>query len=330
MSMRFRTGSWRRRLSSPGWRLACSTRSRCAAASHSRLCSAAAVNSIRAEPAVRRSLPPPVLHRWWRPVLLLPMFLLLVLIRLLLVLQAGGEGGLPLAALQEAVKKRPRRPPMTRAMIMMIMCPPLFGFQKSRGVLSGWGERAAAADATDFASWDPLPAAGRGHRVRMCQHSNTQLLTPPAPSSPVGTPTTVEGRGQTDHTGRWEGATRCPRTPRSSWCRCGTEEMMQPCLIDLHLISLVATGCLQESKHYYGDYLRYQMGRQFYHQMGNLPDVMKSGVAPSYASWFSDPETAATYTQAQHNGKDHPPMGDAMTICRTATHTHTHTHTHTL
>ena len=106
--------------------------------------------------------------------------------------------------------------------------------------------------------------------------------------------------------------------------------MMQPCLIDLHLISLVATGCLQESKHYYGDYLRYQMGRQFYHQMGNLPDVMKSGVAPSYASWFSDPETAATYTQAQHNGKDHPPMGDAMTICRTATHTHTHTHTHTL
>ena len=23
---------------------------------------------------------------------------------------------------------------------------------------------------------------------------------------------------------------------------------------------------------------------------------------PSYADWFSDPETAATYTQAQHNG----------------------------
>merc|ERR1712151_276456 len=43
-------------------------------------------------------------------------------------------------------------------------------------------------------------------------------------------------------------------------------------------------------------------GRQFYHTMGNLPDVMTSGKAPSYASWFSDPDVAATYTQAQHNG----------------------------
>jgi len=56
------------------------------------------------------------------------------------------------------------------------------------------------------------------------------------------------------------------------------------------------------SRAYYGDYLRYQMGRQFYHRMGALPDVMATGEAPSYASWFSDPETAATYTQAQHNG----------------------------
>ena len=56
------------------------------------------------------------------------------------------------------------------------------------------------------------------------------------------------------------------------------------------------------SRAYYGDYLRYQMGRQFYHRMGALPDVMSTGVAPSYASWFSDPETANTYTQAQHNG----------------------------
>jgi len=59
---------------------------------------------------------------------------------------------------------------------------------------------------------------------------------------------------------------------------------------------------VSSSRHYYGDYLRYQMGRQFYHRMGALPDVMSSGEAPSYASWFSDPETAATYTQAQHNG----------------------------
>jgi len=56
------------------------------------------------------------------------------------------------------------------------------------------------------------------------------------------------------------------------------------------------------SRAYYGDYLRYQMGRQFYHRMGALPSVMSTGEAPSYASWFSDPETANTYTQAQHNG----------------------------
>jgi len=56
------------------------------------------------------------------------------------------------------------------------------------------------------------------------------------------------------------------------------------------------------SKQYYGDYLRYQMGRQFYHRMGALPDVMATGEAPSYASWFSDPDVAQTYTEAQHNG----------------------------
>ena len=56
------------------------------------------------------------------------------------------------------------------------------------------------------------------------------------------------------------------------------------------------------SRAYYGDYLRYQMGRQFYHRMGALPEVMSTGIAPNYASWFSDPETANTYTQAQHNG----------------------------
>jgi len=44
------------------------------------------------------------------------------------------------------------------------------------------------------------------------------------------------------------------------------------------------------SRHYYGDYLKLQIGRQFYHRMGELPDVMRTGEAPSYASWFSDPE----------------------------------------
>jgi len=56
------------------------------------------------------------------------------------------------------------------------------------------------------------------------------------------------------------------------------------------------------SRHFYGDYLQYQIGRQFYHTMGQLPDVMTSGKAPTYASWFSDPEVAKTYTRAQHNG----------------------------
>jgi len=87
------------------------------------------------------------------------------------------------------------------------------------------------------------------------------------------------------------------------------------------LTSLVAVKCLRRSadglytlspntarfmvstsRHFYGDYLQYQIGRQFYQRMGALPEVMTSGKAPSYASWFSDPEVAKTYTQAQHNG----------------------------
>ena len=40
------------------------------------------------------------------------------------------------------------------------------------------------------------------------------------------------------------------------------------------------TFLVQSSRHYYGDYLRYQMGRQFYHRMGALPDVMTTGRAP--------------------------------------------------
>merc|ERR1712228_390922 len=63
-----------------------------------------------------------------------------------------------------------------------------------------------------------------------------------------------------------------------------------------------ASFLVTSAKYYYGDYLRYQMGRQFYQRMGALPDVMLTGVAPSYADWFSDPEVAATYTKAQHNG----------------------------
>jgi len=56
------------------------------------------------------------------------------------------------------------------------------------------------------------------------------------------------------------------------------------------------------SKYYYGDYLKLQIGRQFYGQLGNLPQVMSTGSAPDYATWFADGETADTYTRAQHNG----------------------------
>lgn len=63
-----------------------------------------------------------------------------------------------------------------------------------------------------------------------------------------------------------------------------------------------AQYAVKSSRHYYGDYLQYQIGRQFYHRMGGLPDTMVTGKAPSYASWFSDPDVAKTYTEAQHNG----------------------------
>jgi len=38
--------------------------------------------------------------------------------------------------------------------------------------------------------------------------------------------------------------------------------------------------------------------------MGALPDVLSTGKGPDYATWFSDPEVAKTYTEAQHNGSD--------------------------
>eukprot|EP00440_Ansanella_granifera_P066484 gb/GFBE01072109.1/.p1 GENE.gb/GFBE01072109.1/~~gb/GFBE01072109.1/.p1 ORF type:complete len:393 (+),score=110.73 gb/GFBE01072109.1/:1-1179(+) len=101
------------------------------------------------------------------------------------------------------------------------------------------------------------------------------------------------------------------------WTACGIESPRMTTL----LTSLTAVKCLRRSsdglytlspntaqymvsssRHYYGDYLQYQIGRQFYQQMGALPDVMKTGKAPSYASWFSDPQVAKMYTSAQHNG----------------------------
>merc|ERR1719453_130422 len=59
---------------------------------------------------------------------------------------------------------------------------------------------------------------------------------------------------------------------------------------------------VKNSKYFYGDYLRLQMGQQFYGLMGTLPAVVKTGDAPDYAKWFSDPAEADRYTTAQHNG----------------------------
>jgi hypothetical protein len=56
------------------------------------------------------------------------------------------------------------------------------------------------------------------------------------------------------------------------------------------------------SRFYYGDYLKLQIGRQFYVQMGALPQVMSTGSGPDYATWFADGEAADIYTRAQHNG----------------------------
>lgn len=59
---------------------------------------------------------------------------------------------------------------------------------------------------------------------------------------------------------------------------------------------------VRSAKYFYGDYLRLQMGQQFYKHMSSLPQIMKTGEGPTYAKLFSDPEEADTYTRAQHNG----------------------------
>mmetsp|Transcript_109638 Transcript_109638/g.349819 ORF Transcript_109638/g.349819 Transcript_109638/m.349819 type:complete len:359 (-) Transcript_109638:109-1185(-) len=107
----------------------------------------------------------------------------------------------------------------------------------------------------------------------------------------------------------------------------GAEELGRACGVSAPrlqtlLTSLVATKCLRldpktlkysnspnvaqfmvsTSKHYYGDYLKFQIGKLFYHRMGRLSEVMKGGEVMDYQSWFSDPQVASTYTAAQHNG----------------------------
>ncbi|CAK9067860.1 unnamed protein product [Durusdinium trenchii] len=59
---------------------------------------------------------------------------------------------------------------------------------------------------------------------------------------------------------------------------------------------------VSSSKAFYGDYLKYQIGRLFYARMGQLLPVLKGEETLNYSGWFSDPEVAASYTMAQHNG----------------------------
>eukprot|EP01064_Diplonema_japonicum_P036141 TRINITY_DN8033_c0_g1_i2.p1 TRINITY_DN8033_c0_g1~~TRINITY_DN8033_c0_g1_i2.p1 ORF type:complete len:218 (+),score=46.32 TRINITY_DN8033_c0_g1_i2:41-694(+) len=59
---------------------------------------------------------------------------------------------------------------------------------------------------------------------------------------------------------------------------------------------------VEGSRHYYGDYIKYQIGRQFYKRLTDLGKIMTSGEAPTYSSWFEDPAEARMYTMAQHNG----------------------------
>lgn len=69
---------------------------------------------------------------------------------------------------------------------------------------------------------------------------------------------------------------------------------------------------VRSSKYFYGDYLSMQIGKQFYHHMGALPEVLKTGKAIDYATLFSDPAEADLYTRAQHNGS----VATARQLCK--------------
>jgi len=69
---------------------------------------------------------------------------------------------------------------------------------------------------------------------------------------------------------------------------------------------------VRSAKYFYGDYLRLQMGQQFYKHMGSLPQIMATGEGPTYEKLFASPEEADTYTKAQHNGS----LATAKTLCK--------------
>jgi pimeloyl-ACP methyl ester carboxylesterase/SAM-dependent methyltransferase len=61
----------------------------------------------------------------------------------------------------------------------------------------------------------------------------------------------------------------------------------------------------KRSRRYWGDYLSNQVDSQFYTRLADIDNTMRTGTQAShgYESWFeSDPDAAALYTKAQHNG----------------------------
>eukprot|EP00755_Sulcionema_specki_P027238 Sspe_Gene.16603::Locus_5860_Transcript_1_1_Confidence_1.000_Length_1290::g.16603::m.16603 len=58
----------------------------------------------------------------------------------------------------------------------------------------------------------------------------------------------------------------------------------------------------RSSRAYYGDYLKQQVARQFYPRMARLSHALRDGATETYSTWFENPQEAAYYTTAQHNG----------------------------
>ncbi len=72
----------------------------------------------------------------------------------------------------------------------------------------------------------------------------------------------------------------------------------------------------RQSKHEFGDYMRYQVDKQMYPFLNQLNDVVDGSLSPdavdSYQHWMSDPEQANIYSQAQHVGS----LGPGRTLAR--------------
>eukprot|EP01084_Bolivina_argentea_P192582 330561_1 len=64
----------------------------------------------------------------------------------------------------------------------------------------------------------------------------------------------------------------------------------------------VSKFMVKKSKHFYGDYLRYQIDRQMYPRMKSLSNTIQTGIAQTYSDWFKHANEAVLYTESQQNG----------------------------